>query len=99
MAANPDFKIEHRDDHDRIVITPLDAIDEPASLIDLRGNVDALKPEVEIADVPLEVDGWTGYLDEYTHISGAQTRTDRLKESIAALLVSECMQHRTDTGC
>jgi len=89
MDTNPDFKIEHRDGQDRIVITPLDAIDEPASLIDLRDNVDALKPEVEIADVPLEVDGWTGYLDEYTHISGAQTRTDRLKESIAALLVSE----------
>ena len=89
METNPDFKIEHRDGQDRIVITPLDAVEEPASLIDLRRHVDALEPEVEIADVPLEVHGWTGFLNEYTHISGAQTRTEGLLESIAALLVSD----------
>ena len=33
MAANPDLRIEHRDGADRIVVTPLDAIDEPASLV------------------------------------------------------------------
>ena len=89
MASNPDLRIEHRDGADRIVVTPLDAIDEPASLVELRGRVEALLPEVEIADVPLEVHAWTGFLDEYTHISGAPSRTEGLEESLSALLVSE----------
>jgi hypothetical protein len=40
-------------------LTPLDADDEPGSLITLRAAVEALLPEVEIAHLPLEVHGWT----------------------------------------
>ena len=50
----------------------LDAEVEPASLVALRAGAEALLPEVEIADLPLEVHGWTGLLDEYTHISGTE---------------------------
>ena len=89
MAANPDFRIEHRDGADRVVVTPLDAVDEPASLVHLRAMVEALLPEVEIADLPLEVHGWTGFLDEYTHISGAASRAGGLVESVSALLVAD----------
>ncbi|MGZ4729111.1 MAG: Tn3 family transposase [Acidimicrobiales bacterium] len=89
MPNNPDLRIEHRDGADRIVVTPLDAVEEPASLVELRGMVEALLPEVEIADLPLEVHGWTGFLDEYTHISGAPSRAAGLVESLSALLVSE----------
>jgi hypothetical protein len=48
-----------------------------------------LLPEVEIADLPLEVHGWTGFLDEYTHIAGTETRDPGLPETLSALLVSE----------
>jgi len=89
LSTNPDLRIENRDGHDRVVASPLDAIDEPASLVGLRTMVEGLLPEVEIADVPLEVHGWTGFLDEYVHISGSSTRADGLNESISALLVSE----------
>ena len=88
-AANPDLRIEHRHGRDEIVLSPLDADAEPASLIALRANVEALLPEVEIADLPLEVHGWTGFLDEYTHMSGTETREPGLPESLSALLVSE----------
>ena len=71
------------------MLTPLDADPEPASLVALRGEVEKLLPEVETADLPLEVHSWTGFLDEYTHISGGQSREDGLYESLAALLVSE----------
>ncbi len=89
MATNPNFRIEHRDGADRVVVTPLDAIDEPASLIRLRAQIEALLPEIEIADLPLEVHGWTGFLDEYTHISGAPSRASGLAESVSALLVAD----------
>jgi hypothetical protein len=51
-AANPGLRIEHRRGRDEIVLSPLDADAEPASLIALRANVEALLPEVEIADLP-----------------------------------------------
>ncbi|MDA8333227.1 MAG: Tn3 family transposase [Candidatus Dormibacteraeota bacterium] len=89
LPSNPDLRIEERDGHDEIVMSPLDAVDEPASLAKLRSSVEALLPEVEIADVPLEVHGWTGFLDEFTHISGTQGRASNLIESVSALLVSE----------
>lgn len=86
---SPDLRIEERDGADRVVITPLDANDAPESLTQLRALVEGLLPEVEIADVPLEVHAWTGFLDEYTHLSGARTRSDDLHESLAALLVAD----------
>ena len=88
-AANPDLRIEHRKGRDEIVLTPLDADPEPASPAALRGEVERLLPEVEIADLPLEVHGWAGFLDEYTHMAGAETREPGLPETLLALLVSE----------
>ena len=88
-AANADLRVEHRHGRDEIVLTPLDADPEPASLVALRGEVEKLLPEVEIADLPLEVHAWTGFLDEYTHISGTEIRDDGLNETLSALLVSE----------
>jgi TnpA family transposase len=89
FATNPLLRLEQRDGQDRIVASPLDARDEPASLVCLRGMVEGLLPEVEIADVPLEVHSWTGFLDEYTHVSGAPARAAGLIESVSALLVSD----------
>jgi len=91
LAGNPDLRIEHRGGRDEIVLAPLDAQDEPASLVALRSAVEGLLPEVEIADLPLEVHGWTGFLDEYTHMGGTGTgaRDPGLAETLSALLVSE----------
>ncbi|HEY5844512.1 MAG TPA: Tn3 family transposase [Mycobacterium sp.] len=88
-AGNPDLRIETRHGRDEIVLTPLDADPEPASLVELRGEVDKLLPEVEIADLPLEVHAWTGFLDEYTHIADTHAREPGLPETLSALLVSE----------
>jgi len=89
LAENEDLRIENVDGADRIVITPLDAVDEPESLKDLRKQVAGLLPEVEIADLPAEVHTWVPYFDEYTHISGEPTRMNNLHESVAAMLVSD----------
>jgi hypothetical protein len=37
----------------------------------------------------LEVHAWTGYIDQFTHVSEAGTRMDDLAVSVAAVLVSE----------
>ena len=55
-------------------VIDLDADSEPASLATLRGEAERLLAEVEIADLPLEVHGWTEFLDEYFRMAGAGTR-------------------------
>jgi hypothetical protein len=98
LAGNPDLRIEQRRGRDEIVLTPLDADDEPDSLIALRAQVEALLPEVEIADLPLEVHDWTGFLDEYTHISGTPSREPGLPETPFRAAGVRIVQHRAHPG-
>jgi len=99
VEADPSVWIEVGGRRDRVHLARLDAVDEPASLVELRGMVEALLPEVEIADLPLEVHGWTGFLDEYTHISGAPARAAGLVESLSATAyVQAALDHLAAAG-
>ena len=51
------------------------------------GGGDAAR--VDVPDLLLGVHVWTGYLDAYTHASGASARVEDLPISVAALLVAE----------
>jgi hypothetical protein len=51
--------------------------------------VDDLLPRVDLPDVLLEVAGWTGFLNEFTHVSEGAARADDLGVSICAVLVAE----------
>jgi len=66
LEHNDAVRIETIDGHDRPVLTPLDRLDEPPSLLALRAAVDDLLPRVDLPDVLLEVAGWTGFLTEFT---------------------------------
>jgi hypothetical protein len=44
---------------------------------------------VDLPDLLLEVHGWTGFLDEYVHVSERGPRMGGLPVSVAALLVAE----------
>jgi hypothetical protein len=73
----------------RLAVDRLEAIGEPASLVKLRGTVTAMLPRVDLPDLLLEVHGWAGFLDEYTHVGERGPRMDALPFSVAALLVAE----------
>jgi TnpA family transposase len=73
----------------RLHLARLAAEPEPPSLVDLRRRVRRLLPAVELPELLLEVHAWTGYLDEFTHVSEAGARLDGLPLSVAALLVAE----------
>src|SRR5262245_30171840 len=49
----------------------------------------ALLPRVDITDAVLEIHGYTGFADEFTHIGGSTARVDNLALSICAVLVAE----------
>jgi TnpA family transposase len=89
LDANPFLRVEAEGERETVVLTPLDAVEEPASLKALRAKVDALLPRIDLPDVLLEVDAWTGFTEEFTHISEGRARVDNLATSISAVLLAE----------
>ena len=81
--------IEESGHRDRVHVAHLDRLSEPASASDLRAHTHALLPEVELPELLLEVHAWTGFLDEFTHGSGAATRIKDLALSVCAVLVAQ----------
>ncbi|MEU7749343.1 Tn3 family transposase [Nonomuraea sp. NPDC049158] len=77
---------------DHLVLTGLEALDEPATLTALRADVETRMPIVDLPEVLLEVHSWTGCLDAFTHVSGeVPSRREDMVKSIAAVLVAQAM--------
>jgi TnpA family transposase len=89
IGQNPAVRIEKKRGRDTLVLTPLDAIHEPESLMTLGGHVDALIPRADLPDVLLEVARWTGFTEEFVHVSEGRARVEDLDVSICAVLLAE----------
>jgi hypothetical protein len=74
---------------DRFSLTALDKLDKPPSLIALRDRLNALLPHVDLTDAILEIHGYTGFADEFTHLSENNARVDNLPLSICAVLAAQ----------
>jgi len=48
LSTNPDVRIEQVNGKDRLTLTGLDKLDEPSSLIALRGQIDSLLPRTDL---------------------------------------------------
>jgi Tn3 transposase DDE domain len=73
-------------------IERLEAIDEPASLIELRRDVNALLPRVDLPEVILEVMSWEPRFGAaFVAASGGQTRLADLHVTIAACLTAHAL--------
>lgn len=73
----------------KLSVAPLSALEVPESLTALRVQVAGMLPRVDLPEILLEVHSWTGFLDAYTHISGAGPRMEHLPLSVAAVLIAE----------
>lgn len=89
LPDNEAVTIVEKDGKARLKLSPLDRLDEPASLVELRRAVGALLPKVDLPEVVLEVARWTGFAEEFTHVSEAGSRAEDLVTSICAVLVAE----------
>jgi TnpA family transposase len=88
-SDNSAVRIEQQNGHDRLIVTPLDKLEEPASLRLLREQVQALVPRVELPHLLQEVAAWTTMTGEFTHISEGQSRVGGHDLSICAILLAE----------
>lgn len=59
------------------MLSPLDKLDEPASLVALREKVGRLLPRVDLPELIVEVAARTGFTDAFTHLSERTTRAVR----------------------
>ena len=89
LPDNPAVRFEKVGDKQELVLSPLDRMDEPASLIALRAKVMAMLPRVDLPELILEIASRTRFTDAFTHISERTARASDLHVSICAVLMAE----------
>jgi len=89
LPTNSAVTIEREGRRDVLKLTPLDKLEEPASLVDLRENVTTRLPRVDLTEVLLEVQAWTNFATEFRHVSEADARVADLDLSLCAVLLAE----------
>ena len=78
-----------RIENEKLVLSPLDKLEEPTSLKKLRNRVQSLIPHTDLPEIILELNRWVPFLDAFTHISEGNSRVNDLSISICAVLISQ----------
>jgi TnpA family transposase len=89
LPGNPGARIETVDGKDELILTGLDKLPEPPSLVHLREAVLTRLPRVDLPDVLLEIAARTHFTEKFTHISEREARAEDLSTSLCAVLVAE----------
>ena len=89
LATNAAVRIEQEDGKDHLVLTPLDRLEEPKSLLILRGRVTRRLPLMQLPEVVLEMHAQTNFASAFTHVSDGNARAENLSLSICAVLIAE----------
>lgn len=75
--------------HPSLTISNLDKLEESLSLKTLNRRVKQLIPAVDLTELLLEVDAWTGFTQEFTHVRESEARAQGLHISVCAVLMAE----------
>jgi TnpA family transposase len=89
LPTNPAARIETREGKEELVLTGLEKLDEPPSLLRLRAAVKARLPRVELPELLLEIAAHTGFATKFTHISERESHVSDLTTSVCAVLLAE----------
>ena len=90
LSDNPAVRFEPNSDGKlELVLSPLDALDEPPSLIALRDKVSGMLPTVDLPELILEIAARTGFTEAFTHVSERSARAADLNISLCAMLMAE----------
>lgn len=89
LPDNPAVRFEKTGDKHDLVLSPLDKLDEPASLVALREKVTGMLPRVDLPELILEIAARTGFTDAFTHISERTARAADIHVSLCAVLMAE----------
>jgi TnpA family transposase len=84
------------DEAGELIITPLEAEDIPPSATELNERIRGLMPEIELTDLLLEVDGWTGFSQCLEGVENAPKARHHLSLLYASILANRCNIPLTD---
>lgn len=76
------------DERGRLTSAPARPETEDPAIAKLKAEVLARIPEIELADLLIEVDAWTSFTDELRHVAGATPRAGQLPERLYAAVVA-----------
>jgi TnpA family transposase len=89
FPGNPAARIERRGGRDELVLSPLDKVERPDSLIALQAAVAGRMPRVDLPDVLLEVAARTGFAECFTHVSERHARVEAFATSLCGALIAQ----------
>jgi TnpA family transposase len=89
LPSNPLARVEELNGKTDLVITAIDKLDEPDSLIKLREAVNTRLPRVDLPEVLLEIAGRTDFVSKFTHVSERESRMGDLPTSLCACLLAD----------
>src|SRR5262249_26587715 len=89
LPTNAAVTIDRSARRDVVTLTPLDKLDEPASLLELRRSVKAQLPRVDLTEILLVIQAWTNFASEFLHIREGDARVVDLDLSLCAVLLAE----------
>lgn len=76
-------------DDSELVLSPIDKLEEPPSLIALKAAVAARLPRVDLPELLLEMHARTGFAGGFTHASEGGARAGDVATSLCAVLLAE----------
>ena len=71
------------------VLSRLDRLEEPDSLLALRAAITARLPKGDLPEIVLETMERTGFATAFTHVQGGAARVEGFETSLAAVLLAE----------
>jgi len=71
------------------VLTPLDKIERPPSLIALQSAISARMPKIDLPDVMLEVAARSSFAEAFTHVSERHARVEDFTTSLCGALIAQ----------
>ncbi|MHB1304568.1 MAG: Tn3 family transposase [Acidiphilium sp.] len=88
-GANLSENVSVQVDSSELVLSALDKLDEPPSLIALRKAVDVRMPRVDLPELLLEIHARTRFATGFTHASEGGARAEDIATSLCAVLIAE----------
>lgn len=89
LPTNPAVRFETIKGKEELILTPLDQLEEPSSLRQLRKEVAARLPRVDLPEILLEIAVRTNFADAFTHLTERTARAVDLITSLCAVLMAE----------
>ena len=89
LPTNAAVRIEQAHGREELVLSGLDKLEEPASLVALKAHVAVRLPRVDLPELLLEVQAWTGFASDFTHLTEHGARAADLPTSVCAVLLAE----------